>query len=371
MNKLKVLIADDTITYRKILSEAVESTGLALVERTASNGLLVLEWMKQLNDIDVVLLDVFMPELDGIETLKVIKKDYPGTDVIIISGGGTNNAALTIQALELGAVDFVLKPAGDSIEKNMERIKNQLHTILAQITIKKIGLTSRAINPNDISKVVPTVQPRITNTISQSDYKKSLWAGANIVLIASSTGGPSALDTILSGITQNINKPVLIVQHMPPEFTKVLAQSLDKKCLMKVSEGQEGDQISNGQILLAPGGFHMAVGDANGSTKAIKLLDSPYVNGVRPAADILFQSVAKAYEGKNILIVILTGMGNDGMQGVMELKKKCNCYCITQSESTCVVYGMPRCTYEAGLSDEVVDLKNIALRIQQVASGRC
>lgn len=371
MDKLKILIADDTIVYRKILTEAVESTGLASVERTASNGLLLLEWMKQLSHVDVVLLDVFMPELDGIETLKVIKKDFPSTDVIMISGGGTDNAQVTVEALELGAVDFILKPTGDSTEKNMEKIKTQLHSILAQITIKKMAASARASNQTTSSKAAP-IPPltKLETPVIKNDCRKGLWHGADLILIASSTGGPSALDVVVGGLSQNIGKPVLIVQHMPPDFTKVLAQSLDKKSSLAVSEGRQGDVLSNNHVILAPGGFHMVLTNKD-NAKSINLLDTPHVNGVRPAADVLFKSVADHFEGKNILVVILTGMGNDGLQGIVDLRKKCNCYCITQSEATCVVYGMPRCAYEAGVSNEVTDLDNIASRIAQVASGRC
>lgn len=192
----------------------------------------------------------------------------------------------------------------------------------------------------------------------------------DLVVITSSTGGPLALDTVFSQLPTDVNVPILVVQHMPPEFTNVLAQTLNKKYNLDVKEAGEGDKVIPGRALIAPGGKHMSVSSAKGFGNEIRLLDTPYVNGVRPSADVLFHSVAKAYKGKNILAVVLTGMGSDGTQGIREMKEECNCYCITQSENTCVVYGMPKCVYEAGLSDEVGDLKEIAFRMYQIIRSR-
>ncbi|HYE82406.1 MAG TPA: CheB methylesterase domain-containing protein [Clostridia bacterium] len=191
-----------------------------------------------------------------------------------------------------------------------------------------------------------------------------------LVVIASSTGGPTALDTVFSQLPADIKVPILIVQHMPPEFTGVLAQTLCKKYSLDVKEGSDGDRVEPGRIIIAPGGMHMTVSSSKGFGNEIRLLNTPYVNGVRPSADVLFSSVAKEYKGKGVLAVVLTGMGNDGTQGIREMKEECNCYCITQSESSCVVYGMPKCVYEAGLSDEVGELKEIAFRMYQIVRGR-
>lgn len=368
LDKLRVLVADDTIVYRKILSEAVESTGLALVKHAASNGLIALEWLKQ-QDIDVVLLDVLMPELDGIEALKIIKKEYPHIEVIMISGGGTDSATVTIEALKQGAMDFILKPQEDQPQKNMEKIKNQLQILFSQIKVRKCSTLPAGGNVPKHEEIPAAGTNNIVKQVHQ-DIKKIQGTSVDLILIASSTGGPGALETVCSGLPLTLQKPILIVQHMPREFTKILAQSLDNKCGLDVIEGSHGDLVKYGQIIIAPGGMHMIVNAAGGAGKMVKLEDSPYVNGVKPAADVLFQSVAKVYSKANILAVILTGMGNDGMKGVAELKRNCNCYCITQSESTCVVYGMPRSVKEAGLSDETADLGDISARIVQIASGR-
>lgn len=370
MDKLNVLVADDTIVYRKVIADAVEATGMARVERSASNGAIALEWLKQLNNIDVVLLDVFMPEMDGIDTLKAVKSSFPDVEVIMISGGGSNSAEVTIEALKQGALDFILKPSESSPDKNIEKIKSQLQVLFTQIKIKKCSAITNAGSSRTAENKVLSPVPQTNNSLNhvRQDIRKSVQLSrVDLVLIASSTGGPAALEVLCSGMPSGFNKPVLVVQHMPPDFTKVLAQTLDKKCGMSVFEAKEGDQVRPGNIMIAPGGLHMTVDVVNNS-RFIRLENTPHVNGVRPAADVLFKTVAKAYEGCGILAVVLTGMGNDGMHGISEIKNVCNCYCITQSEKTCVVYGMPRSVYEAGLSDEALDLSDIPRRIVQLAS---
>jgi two-component system, chemotaxis family, protein-glutamate methylesterase/glutaminase len=370
LDKLKVLVADDTVIYRKILTQAVEATGFGSVVRTASNGNIALEWLNQDSDIDVILLDAFMPELDGIATLKEVRKCFPEIEAIMISGESSSSAEVTVKALAMGAVDFILKPSGDNSEKNMEKIVNQLKGIFAQIKIKKYTGMNGSASHNH--KPLKTSDKAAGAAIFAEKLKTvtPILPTVDLVLIASSTGGPSALEAVLTGLPQNFRKPILIVQHMPPQFTRVLAENLDKKSQISIKEGTSGDMVENGKAIIAPGGMHMIVDSSPGQSKIIKLDDSPYVNGVKPAADILFQSVAKAYKGCNILAVILTGMGIDGKQGIAEIKRQCNCYCISQSESTCVVYGMPRSVHEAGLSDETVDLKDISTRISQISSFR-
>lgn len=350
---------------RKLIADVVQSTGVGTVKHVASNGANALEWLKQ-EDIDVVLLDTVMPEMDGIETLKAIREEHPDVEIIMLNSGGAENSALIVEALRIGAMDFIVKPVEANSQKNIEYTVNQIKVLLAQINIKKISSTKRSETQGEKSKTTAS----ITNTDSSNNTqngKKILSTGVDLIVIASSTGGPAALEMLCTGISADICKPILIVQHMPPEFTKVLAQTLDQKCKMMVTEGKEGDIIIEGQIIIAPGGLHMIVDTSKQIYKIVRLESTPYVNGVRPSADILFGSVAQIYRGRNILAVILTGMGNDGMKGVMELKQKCNCYCITQSEESCVVYGMPRSVYEAGLSDEVVKLEQISRRIQQIA----
>lgn len=367
MEKLKVLVVDDNLVYRKILSKAVEETLLGSVAFLASNGSIALERMSQ-GVIDVVLLDVNMPEMDGIEALKHIKALYPGTEVIMISSVGGKDAAITLKALAMGAIDFIVKPNEDDAEKSFKKIKDQLQMLFAQIAIKrnsaKVERTVEGMGKSEKYNQ-PPVTPEIQVPAAPMKAVPEV-GGYDLVVIASSTGGPAALEVICKGFTRNIPKPFLLVQHMPPDFTRLMAQSLDQKSVLNIIEGKSGDVIKPGQVIIAPGGYHMVVTGQDNILKKVTMETSPYVNGVRPAADVLFQSVAREYAGKKVLAVVLTGMGNDGMRGVAELKANCKCYCITQSEPTCVVYGMPKSVFEAGLSDEVIDLQDIAQRIQQI-----
>lgn len=188
----------------------------------------------------------------------------------------------------------------------------------------------------------------------------------DLVLVASSTGGPIALEKLFSGFSKPIRQPVLVVQHMPPEFTRILAQTLQKKSPLSFAEAKKGDWVRPGLACVAPGGFHMVVKKDPSGTQYIDLENSPNVNGVKPAADVLFESVAKVFANSKILVVIMTGMGSDGTKGVKALKETTKCYCITQSAESCVVYGMPRSVYNAGLSDEVASLESLPKRMQSL-----
>ncbi|AEV66795.1 chemotaxis-specific protein-glutamate methyltransferase CheB [Acetivibrio clariflavus] len=368
MKKLKVIVADDSSLYRDVLSKAVNGTGMAEVKFVASNGRMVVDFLKK-ESVDLVLLDVFMPEMDGIEALKIIKKNYPNIDVIMISSDSMRSAELTVEALDNGAIDFILKPADSDHEKSAEIIKAQLQILFMQVRLKNfkniIDNNQKEIKRRNNSK--KDEQKIETDALNKFDLKK--FTSIDLILIASSTGGPSALEKIFTGLDSDFNIPILVVQHMPPKFTRSLSESLNKKCKISVKEGCNNDLVQKGQIIIAPGGYHMLV-EREGPNLIIKTEATPYVNGVRPAADVLFSSVANKYEDKNILAVILTGMGSDGKNGVMMLKQKCNCYCITQSENTCVVYGMPKSVYQSGLSDEVVDIDDISKRIQEIATGK-
>ncbi len=345
-----MLVVDDTIVYRKILSATVNHTEIAVATQTASNGEIALDYLKQ-QSFDVVLLDVVMPGMDGLEVLAIIKKLYSDTFVIMISSEGPESATHTLQALKHGAFDFIMKPQDGNIERNIEILGKTLQALFLAIQVKKIGVTPSLTLSNE----TVGVQPKIRS------------GELDLIVIAASTGGPDALESVLVKLPPHFKKPILIVQHMPKDFTKILASMLNQKCDIQVTEAQQGDLISAAQVLIAPGGKHMMVKNGIGNKLIVDLKDEAYVNGLRPSADVLFQSVAQACKGKNVLAIILTGMGRDGKMGVMEMKKTCNCYCITQSESTCVVYGMPSSVVEAGLADESVDLGSIGERIQTLS----
>jgi len=233
------------------------------------------------------------------------------------------------------------KPIYDSYNENFETIKAKMSDIIG---VKRNRETSKPSTGSAKTKKIPakTFRPQI-------------------ILIAVSTGGPRALETIIPALRPDISVPVLIVQHMPPHFIETLAGRLNTKSVLRVKVAEDGEGISGGTVYLAPGGVHTRINSDN----ILYLDDSPPINGVRPAADALFESVAEDFAGTRVLTVILTGMGQDSLRGLIKLKDKKRCYCIAQSEKTCVVYGMPRAVIEEGLVDKILDLDEIAHEIDR------
>ena len=370
-----MLIVEHSIMYRKIWGKAVESTGVAAVENFASSEITALERLMQAK-VDVVLLDAAMPEIDIIGLVKKIKKDFPQSEIIMIGDherdnvSNTSTASIILEAHSNGVLDFIAKLPGSDLDKVMEHMKIRLCALFTQIVVKRYSNSTLQMASQIKQEEHILCKSRNNPGLGDSTKFRTNFKEPDIVVIASSTGGPAAIETVCSTLPQSFEKPILIVQHMPAEFTRVLSNSLNGKCPLKVIEGKDGLPVKPGHIIIAPGGFHMTVMLDNSSGKVISLKDTPHVNGVKPSADVLFSSIAEVYEGRGVAVVVLTGMGNDGLKGVMEIKRKCKCYCITQTEKTCVVYGMPRSIFEAGLSDEVLDLEKISRRLQQVASGR-
>lgn len=350
--KLRVLVVEDSLIYRKIIKAAVESTEKAVVTQTAQNGLVALELLNK-SIFDLVLMDIVMPELDGIKTLQTVKLRFPELPVVMVSSTGDKDAQITFDALKMGALDFIIKPLEENYDRNMEILKEQLERIFEQLSDRSIS--KKNIKPKE----------NIVKIVSDEKLKS-----VDLIVIASSTGGPVAVEKVISALDKSFVKPILLVQHMPAEFTGVFAKTLDRKSHMNVIEAKDASIVRAGQVLVAPGGYHMLVRSSQKYQKIIKLEKSEPVNGVMPAADVTFYSVAKVYPKANILAVVLTGMGEDGKNGVKELKEKCNCYCITQDEATSVVYGMPRSVVEAGLSNEILPIEKIASRIQEISNGR-
>lgn len=383
MGKLNGMVIDDTLVYRKVLSSILEETGLCRVVKSVASPIIALEWLEKL-DIDIVLLDFHMPEMNGIDVLKIIKRDYPQIEVIMVSSGGEDSANLTLEALNNGALDFILKPQSTDIEKNKKQIFNTIKILLSQIAIKKSRVENKFLdnetkvkaekiidhrdvkNEKELNKIYKDMRERnmtLTKKIKTTKIiKKTKWHLPDLILIASSTGGPAALDSLFSNIDYFINRPIFIVQHMPKNFTNMLAKSLNNKNkYLNIVEASDNEDIIPGNVYIAPGGFHMVV-----ENNKIKIIDGELINGVKPAADILFKSIAENYSNKKILSIILTGMGSDGLLGVKLLKEKTNCYSITQDEKSSVVYGMPRMVYENNLSDEELSIDLIYKRLKNI-----
>lgn len=338
----RIIVADDSAVYRRILARAATAAAGEAEILPAENGAQVLELLAA-RRVDVCLLDLHMPVMDGLETLRHIRREHPGVPVVLISGSAAGSARLTVQALELGALDFIRKPEGADFNRNMDDIRAHLAGLFGQVLP---GRRAPAGNP------AQAPARRLTGP----------WV-PDVVLIAASTGGPSALETVVPRLPADFPRPVLVVQHMPAGFTAMFAGSLSQKSWLPVAEAQQNDEIRPGRVLIAPGGLHMTIHGRAPGRRIVRMEKTEPVCGVRPSADVLFRSAAQAYQGGRVLAVVLTGMGRDGTDGVAELKRLTDCRCLTQSEETCVVYGMPRSIAEAGLSDEVWDIDIMAARI--------
>lgn len=348
---IRTLIIDDTIIYRRIVSEAASSFPELEVVGAAGSGDLALKKMAQ-GPVDLVFCDVYMPERDGVDTLIEIRRRFPDTLVVMMSGIATRSADITVHALQLGAIDFIRKPEAGTVEENTAKLKEDIAGILRIVKVRQQMLAARH----------PGTGPRAAETDEQSRIVKPANppapANAAVVAVGVSTGGPEALGRLLPSLPRDLAVPVVLVQHMPPEFTRSLAESLDKKTMVRVFEAVDGQAVEKGNVYIAPGGRHMTVRRGIGGV-SIGINDGPPENSCRPSVDVLFRSVAEAYGAAGTLAVVLTGMGSDGLNGVRALKRK-GCYCITQSAPSCVVYGMPRSIDEAGLSDVSLPLEKIA-----------
>ncbi len=352
-DKIKALIVDDTITYRKIIRVVLESISNVEILGTAPNGSIALRKIKNAKP-DLVLLDVEMPGINGLETLKKIKAEYPLISVIMVSAASEKSADITIKCLEAGAMDFIEKPSGLGMEKSIEELTGKLRPLLRFFNTRhRISNLKHKKKNKKQSREKP--KPKVVKKIAApTDF--------DILAIGVSTGGPEALSKLIPHIEGNFPIPIVIVQHMPPVFTASLARNLDKKSIIDVKEASDGEILKPSIAYIAPGGRHMII-RKRGANAIVGLLDTPPVNSCKPSVDVLFRSVGGVFPAKT-LSVILTGMGNDGLEGVKMLKRK-GTFTITQNKESCVVYGMPRAIEMAGLSDISIPVEDIAMRIME------
>ncbi len=369
-NPLRIMVVDDTVTYRRILSDVVEGLGDAEVVATAPQGRLALARLEQ-GPMDMVLLDLEMPEMDGLETLGHIRRLYPEIAVVMISGQNARAAQATIQALGMGALDFVRKPEGNDPETSRQELKETLRPLLRHVRMRR-NLRSESPAPARATAKVAAAPPTtLPPAIPAAPPSVRLPSRFEVLGVGVSTGGPNALGDFIPALPKDFPLPILLVQHMPPGFTASLAEHLDKRSAIQVCEASEGEVIRPGKAYIAPGGRHMVVRRRPSQASEpdaliVGLNDNPPENSCRPSVDVLFRSMAAQYEG-SILSVIMTGMGNDGCEGVRAMKRH-GCHSLTQTAESCVVYGMPLAVDEAGLSDERVPLAALAYRVNQLAS---
>lgn len=347
---IKVLVVDDSAFMRKMISDMLESDPRIEVVAKVRNGQAAVDKVKEL-DPDVVTLDVEMPIMDGIEALKMIMKESPRR-VIMLSSSTKEGAETTIQAMENGAIDFVSKPSG-AISIDIHKIKEELiEKVIQAATIPLTKLTSR-----QKLEVPPPASVEAINHIPKEFRGSKKLGPKGIVAIGTSTGGPKALQQVLTKLPETFDRPILIVQHMPKGFTKSLSERLNQLSKITVKEAENGEIVQKGVAYIAPGGYHLKVRKM-GTSLVIDLDQSELVNGHRPSVDVMFDSLA-ALPNQDVMAVILTGMGSDGAKGLVRLKQN-DAIAIAESEETSIVFGMPRAAIATNQVDIVANLDDIA-----------
>lgn len=439
--KLNVFIVDDTLVFRKILISVLQTFKNTNLIGTAKNGKEALDGIKKYSP-DLVLLDVEMPDMNGIEVLKTIYqkgKKVNTPEIVMLSALTENSAKITMEALTIGALDFIPKPHADNFQQNFILLKESINNVLNIINVQKqlkeelqlknikknnrrkevinkrlaikdmrktkitidseplvskknVEIDKKQIEKKNNKKTIDKNKVKIVNNRANKQIDKFVKIYNNkkreeekkkeimkkkiinkikfgipkkieIICIGVSTGGPKALGKLLKKLPGNFPIPILIVQHMPPVFTKSLANSLDKKSSITIKEAEDNEEIKNGICYIAPGGFHMVVKKI-GSKAVIGINSDLQENSCRPSVDVLFRSVNKNFPG-NSISVILTGMGSDGYKGIQELRKK-GTYTLAENQKSCVVYGMPRIVVENNVADEVLSVEEIGERISKI-----
>jgi len=351
--KPRVVVVDDSAFMRKLITEMVESSDEFSVVGTAVNGEECLREIRE-QDPDIVTLDIEMPVMDGLEALALIMKRSPRPVVMLSAAGSAKGTDMTIRALELGAVEFVRKPSGP-VSIDLVTVREQLITALRAAAVINIsGLRA-------VSRKTPPQRP------AAPPSGAALAGCRQVVAIACSTGGPRALAEIIPQLPPDLGIAVLVVQHMPKDFTRSLAQRLDLTSPMPVAEAVDNEQVGANRVYLAPGGVHMVV--ANTASGPIIRLDSGVpVWGVRPAADPLFKSVADVF-GRDAIGVILTGMGRDGAEG-LRLIRGAGGVGVVQDEPSSLIYGMPHAALAAAGADYIVPVTQVARTLVEIVTSR-
>jgi len=351
--RIRVLVVDDSVVIRRLVTHALERDPELEVVGAAANGSIALRLIPQLNP-DLLTLDIEMPEMDGLETLRRLRREYSQLRVIMFSTLTERGAEVTLEALTLGADDYVTKASNEgSLDQSMLRLREELIPKVKQFFLFP-AKSSAAPRPQALQVFATSPRERIPS------FALSAKQQPKVVVIGVSTGGPSALGAILPHLPADFPLPVLLVQHMPPLFTRFLAERLQISCPLSVEEASQGDPVIAGKILIAPGDFHLKVAARSGEVRVL-LDQSPPQNFCRPAVDALFSSIAEVYGGA-VIAAILTGMGHDGLRGV-EILKAQGASILAQDEASSVVWGMPGAVVTAGLADSVLPLDQIVPEI--------
>jgi two-component system, chemotaxis family, protein-glutamate methylesterase/glutaminase len=351
--RIRALVVDDSVVIRRLVTHALGDDPGVQVVGSAANGAIALK-MIPLVKPDVVTLDIEMPEMDGLETLRQIRKLYPDLIVIMFSTLSERGAAITIEALSLGANDYVTKVSNaGSLDQSMSRLRGEMVPKFKQFFCWE---------SDPVAPIVPKSPPAAQPMPAARAFSHRPTRACQVVAIGVSTGGPTALAQLVPMLPDNFRQPIFIVQHMPPIFTRLLAERLQSLTKLRVREAVDGMRVEDGNIYIAPGDYHMQVA-RKGTSHIIKLDQGAPENSCRPAVDVLFRSLAEVYGG-GAMGVILTGMGRDGLRGIERLRAA-GSYIVAQDEASSVVWGMPGAVVHAGLADSVVALKGVVAEIKR------
>jgi two-component system chemotaxis response regulator CheB len=345
-----VLVVDDSMLFRKVVRDALSRESAIEVVSSAADGQAALEKIEQFQP-DAITLDLEMPIVDGLEVLRHLRRKPNPPGVIVVSAFTDSAAALTAQALRLGAFDFVLKPTGSNIDENRVRLEADLLPKI-RLLAERRQITLAAANSG------PQPAAEFPSQAAESLPERP----PEIVAIGISTGGPSALHEMLPKLPKDLPVPVVIVQHMPPKFTRSLADDLDRRCAVRVKEAANGERLQPGTVYIAPGGQQMKL-ESLAHGFVVRITDDLPEKSCKPSVDYLFRSLA-LHVGPRVLAVIMTGMGDDGYSGCKLLKQR-GAHVMAQDAASCVVYGMPRQIIEHGLADLIRPLSEIAETIDQ------
>ena len=423
--KKNILVVDDSALMRRAICDIINSSNEYEATDTGRDGLDAYEKIKA-NSYDAVLLDINMPRMNGLELLQKLQKENIRVTVVVVSSLAKEDAKITIQAMEYGAVDFITKPE-NIIEAKGIQFRDNLTRLLDSVLPQMKGRASSALAKPSAASASAAAKPSAASAAAAAKpsaaaaaasaaaakpsaaaaaasaaaaktsllsaarstapgskaaagtpagqtgagaagstrtvpRKASSGGGKKLIALACSTGGPKSLQSVIPYLEKNMDAPMVLVQHMPIGFTKSMAERLNELSKVQVKEAEENDVLKKGWVYVAPGGYHLEVVAAKDGTHKIHLSDAPAIGGLRPCANVMYRSLKRCTYDE-IVCVVLTGMGADGTDGIRELNRAKPIYVIAQDEPTCVVYGMPKAIAEAGLVDEVVPLTNIPKRI--------
>jgi len=366
MEQIKVLIVDDSAFMRKLIADFLSEEPRITVIGTARNGEDGIKKIKELKP-DVVTLDVEMPVLNGISALKRIMEENP-VPVIMLSSTTLEGADNTLHAMQIGAIDFIAKPSG-SISLDLYKVKKELVDKVISASSVKVKKILNLSNKGQSTIIPQRDYSKIESIFPEKQIQKSVAVGKwsstkqKLILIGTSTGGPRALQHVITKLPKDINAAILIVQHMPPNFTKSLANRLDALSEITVKEAVHGELIKKGVAYIAPGGFHLKVKSV-GRNIAVHLDQTEPINGHRPSVDVMFQSASNIDHYKKIA-VIMTGMGSDGKNGLVALANQGEIKAIAESKETSIVFGMPKAAIATNYVDNIENVENIAETIMK------